>query len=82
MRIFMQTTPEPGMTPRFYQLILHQDLLGGWSLIRQWGRTGSRANARREHFSNLAQAQEALQHHRDIQVSKGFRVMFVQGSEH
>ena len=82
MRIFMQTPPEPGKAPRFYQLILHQDLLGGWSLIRQWGQTGSRATARREHYADLTQAQEALQRHRAIQVNKGFRVMFVQGSEH
>lgn len=81
MRIFMQTAPEPGQTPRFYQLILHQDLLGGWSLIRQWGATGARATARRDHYNQLNQAQEALEKYRALQISKGFRVMYVQGGE-
>ena len=38
MRIFMQTVPNADQKPRFYQLILHQDLLGGWDPDSPMGR--------------------------------------------
>ena len=79
MRIFMQTVPSSDQMPRYYELILQQDLLGGWTLIRQWGAANRFMGARRDHFESLTDAQTALARVRDLQAGKGFRVMFVQG---
>lgn len=81
MRIFLQTPPTEGSAPRFYQLILQKDLLGGWNLIRQWGWQGERGSSRQEHFDSLDEAQYSLQKYRDKQFEKGFRLMFAQGDE-
>lgn len=79
MRIFMQTPPGSGQSPRYYQLILQEDLLGGWSLLRQWGHLGARGAQRKEHFSTLEMATDALTGHRDLQLKRGFRIMFIHG---
>lgn len=79
MRIFMQTRPEPDNPARFYQLILQEDLLGGWTLIRQWGRVGERGTSRQEFFDDVDSAQDALTRYRRRQAEQGFRVTFVQG---
>ncbi len=79
MRIFMQTAPGQAQAPRFYQLILQEDLLGGWSVLRQWGRLGTRGALRKEHFDDLDAAQQALVDHRDEQIKRGFNVMFIHG---
>ncbi len=80
MRVFMQTLPTQDKTPSFYQLILQEDLLGGWSLIRQWGQMGKRGVHRKEYFDDRQAAQTALMDIRDQQMEKGFRVMFIHGA--
>jgi predicted DNA-binding WGR domain protein len=82
MRIFMQATPAPGSPPRFYQLILAPDLLGGFILTRNWGEQGKRGSLKEEHYPDLASAQSALMRWRDQQLKGGFKVMFAQGAEH
>lgn len=81
MRIYLQTQPAPGEPPKYYQLHLEQDLLGGWALVREWGQQGARASLKREQYLELGAAQEALEKARDAQIRKGFRVMFSQGVE-
>ena len=43
----MQSMPGSPEPPRYFQLILQQDLLGGWSLIRESGQQGTRGSLRR-----------------------------------
>jgi len=81
MRIFMQTLPAPAEPQKYFQLILQQDLLGGWTLIRESGQQGARASVKREQYLDLEGAQAALAKARDQQVKKGFRVMFSQGAD-
>lgn len=81
MRIYMQSQAAPSEPPKFFQLILEQDLLGGWTLIKEWGQQGARGSIRREQFLDLDGAQNALAKARDQQIKKGFRVMFSQGAE-
>ena len=38
----MQTQPAGSDAPRYYQIVLQQDLLGGWTLFREWGQQGNR----------------------------------------
>ncbi len=75
----MQTQATDGAPPRFYQLILQQDLLGGWNLLRQYGITGLAGTQRRKHFTSLPQAMDALAQARDEQLAKGYRITFTQG---
>lgn len=81
MRIFMQTQPGAQESPRYYHLILQQDLLGGWTLIREWGQQGGRASLKREVFLERDAAEQAMTTYRDQQVRKGFHVMFAQGAD-
>ncbi len=81
MRIFMQTKPLTRESPRYYHLILQQDLLGGWTLIREWGQQGGRASGRRDFFPAREAAETAFTQARDQQLGKGFQVMFCQGME-
>lgn len=81
MRIYMQSLPTSPEPQRYFQLILQQDMLGGWALIRETGQQGARSTVRREQFLDLEAAQAALMKARDQQLKKGFRVMFSQGAE-
>ena len=81
MRIYLQAKPGPGEAPKYCQFLLHQDLLGGWSLIRETGLQGGRPQVKREQFLTLDAAQEALMLARDLQLRKGFRVMISEGAE-
>ena len=79
MRIFLQQKPAAGEAPRYFQLMLQQDLLGGWTLFREWGQQGGRASSKREVFLERDAALSAFEHARDAQIKRGFRVMFSQG---
>jgi predicted DNA-binding WGR domain protein len=81
MRIFMQTKPAAAEAPRYYQILLQQDLLGGWTLTREWGQQGGRASSKRDVFLERDDALHAFEHARDAQLKRGFHVMFSQGLE-
>jgi predicted DNA-binding WGR domain protein len=44
---------------RFYILRVMQNLLGDWSLLREWGHVGSPGTVRCDSFDNEQQAREA-----------------------
>jgi predicted DNA-binding WGR domain protein len=46
---------------RFYALRLAPDLLGGWALLREWGRIGSPGRVRSDSFADAAGARAALE---------------------
>lgn len=81
MRLLLQQRPDGRESPRFVQLQLQPDLLGGWTLMRESGQTGGRSTLRREQFLDHASALAALQHARDLQLKKGFQLMFSQGED-
>jgi predicted DNA-binding WGR domain protein len=81
MRIFMQSPAGPAEAPRYCQLLLQQDLFGGWVLLRESGQAGNRTTLKREQFLNLKEAQAAFERARDQQLKKGFRVTIVQGDD-
>jgi len=78
MRIYMQIPPQDDKAPRFYHLHLQEDLLEGWSLIREWGYQGTRGRVVREHFPDRDSAEAALIRLRDEQLKRGYRVVFMQ----
>jgi len=81
MRLLLQQRPDGREAPRFVQLMLQPDLLGGWTLVRETGLIGGRSTVRREVFLDQPAALAALEHARDQQLKRGFQLMFAQGAE-
>ena len=81
MRLFLQQRPEGNEAPRFVQLMLQADLLGGWMLIRESGQVGGRSQVRREQFLDRDSAIQALERARDQQIDRGYQLMFSRGSD-
>jgi len=75
----MQTPAIDARAPRYYQLLLQPDMLGGWNLVREWGAQGEAGRVKREHFSSLEDAEAELERVRDEQVARGYRIVFTQG---
>ncbi len=79
MRLLLQQRPGGHEAPRFVQLQLESDLLGGWTLVREAGQIGGRSTLKREQYLDQASALAALEQARDSQLKKGFQLMFAQG---
>ena len=80
MRLLMQQRPAAGEIPRYVQLILQQDLLGGWLLLRETGQIGGKVSLKKEQFLEQDAALRAFEKARDAQLKRGFQVMFAQGA--
>ena len=50
MRLYLQTPPASTEAPRYVQIVLEQDLLGGWTLYRETGTQGGKATLKREQY--------------------------------
>ena len=81
MRLLLQQRPDGPEAPRFVQLMLQPDLLGGWTLVRESGHIGGRSSVRREQYLDQASAVAALEQARDQQLKRGFQLMFAQGAD-
>ena len=79
MRLYLQNLPGNAEPPRYVQIVLEQDLLGGWTLYRETGQQGGKATLKREQFLERDEAIAAFEKARDAQLKRGFRVMFSQG---
>ncbi len=80
MRLLLQQRPDAAEAPRFVQLMLQPDLLGGWMLVRESGVIGGRSQVRREQYLDHDSAVAALESARDQQLKRGFQVMFSEGA--
>lgn len=81
MRVYMQSKPATDEVPRYVQLILEQDLLGGWTFYRESGVQGGRATLKKQQFTTHDDALQAFEHARDAQLKRGLKVMFAKGME-
>jgi predicted DNA-binding WGR domain protein len=81
MRIYLQSQPTESGIVRFVHLVLQEDLMGGWTLIRESGRQGSPGTVKRENFANQEQALGAMIKWRDKNINRGYRVAFVEGDK-
>ena len=79
MRLFLQQRPDGTEAPRFVQLQLDTDLLGGFTLTRESGQVGGRSQLRREQYLDRSSAVAALERARDQSLKKGFQLMFARG---
>jgi hypothetical protein len=80
MRLLLQQRPLPGENPKYVQLSLQQDMLGGWLLLRESGQTGGKATLKKEQYLAQDDAIAAFERARDAQLKRGFHVMFAQGA--
>lgn len=78
MRIYMQIPPSDAGAPKFYHLHLQEDLLEGWTLVREWGFQGAGGRMVRDHYPDRETAEEAMFKLRDAQLKKGYKVVFMQ----
>jgi len=81
MRIYLQTPIMEETSPRFYQLVVQQDLIDGWTLVREWGQQGRPGRVKYDHFDSREDAERACLKVRDAQIARGFRIVFMQGQE-
>ena len=79
MRIYLQIPASGDQPPRYCQLLLQEDLLGGWTLIRESGRQDTGGRSKQEFFASHDAAERAMIKARDSQVARGYRVVFVEG---
>ena len=79
MRLFLQQHPDGREAPRFVQLQLEADLIGGWTLTRESGHIGGRSTVKREQYLDQSSALAALERARDQALKKGFQLMFAHG---
>jgi len=78
MRIYMQIPPSDAGPPRFYHLHLQEDLIDGWTLVREWGHQGAGGRVIKDHYADREQAEQAMMSIRDTQLKKGYQVVFMQ----
>ena len=75
MRVYLQQPPSGNESPRYVQLSLMPDLLGGWELLRETGQTGGRAQLRRELYLQQDEARHAFEKARDAELHRGFQIL-------
>ncbi|MCG8427696.1 MAG: WGR domain-containing protein [Chromatiales bacterium] len=66
---------------RFYHLHLQQDLLGGWTLVRESGQQGKRGQVTKTYYESRDEAEAALTKFRDAQTRRGYRIVFREGEQ-
>ncbi len=57
---------------RFYRLDIQPNLFGGVSLMKEWGRIGSRGRITAEHYESEAVAAAAMQRKADRKRRRGY----------
>lgn len=80
MRVLMQQPPKGLEAPRYVSISLLQDLLGGWTLMRESGQIGGKSQLKSEQILDTEQAIEAFETARAVHFKKGFQVVFIQGA--
>ncbi len=78
MRIYMQIPPSDAGAPKFYHLLLQEDLLEGWTLVREWGFQGAAGRVVKDHYPDRDSAETAMLKLRDAQIKKGYQVVCMQ----
>ena len=75
----MQIPPAEGKPPRCYHLHLQEDLLEGWTLVRESGYQGASGRVIKEHFTEYDDALKSLMKFRDQQLNRGYQIVFAVG---
>ncbi len=70
--IYMTGTGLKG-NPRFYRAFITADLLGGWSVVREWGERGAAGHSRVDWVAELPEALDLLRHVAKRKAREGFQ---------
>jgi predicted DNA-binding WGR domain protein len=81
MRIYLQTSPHADGNPRYYHLFLQEDLINGWTLVKENGQQGSPGRVTKIHYNDREEALAALIKARDAQIKRGYHVVFIKGEQ-
>ena len=81
MRIYLQTPPGADGNPRSYHLFLQEDLIDGWTLVKENGQQGSPGKVTKIHFNDRDHALTAMIKARDAQLKRGYHVVFIVGEQ-
>jgi predicted DNA-binding WGR domain protein len=81
MRIYLQTAPNIDGNPRYSHLFLQEDLIDGWTLVKENGIQGSSGKITKIHFTDHEQALTALIKARDSQIKRGYHIVFMRGEQ-
>jgi len=81
MRLYLQIPAVEHRPPRFYQLIIQADLIGGWTLIRESGYQGNSGKIQRSHHDSYEEVLDLMMKWRDKQINRGFKVVYMKGMD-
>ena len=81
MRLYLQIPAMEDKPPRFCQLIIQPDLIGGWTLIRETGYQGKSGRVQQSHHETYEDAQASMMTWRDKQINRGFKVVYMKGMD-
>jgi len=81
MRIYLQTPPNSDGNPRYFHLLLQEDLIDGWTLVKENGVQGSSGKVTKIHYPSHDQALAGLIKARDSQIKRGYHVVFMRGEQ-
>ncbi|WP_024889708.1 WGR domain-containing protein [Luteimonas huabeiensis] len=81
MRLLLQQPVQGDAPPRFVQLMLQPDLLGGWTLVRESGQIGGRSQLRTQQYADEPSALNAIERARDMQLRRGFQLVRTQAAD-
>jgi len=81
MQLYLQIPAVEDKPPRFCQLIIQSDLIGGWTLIREAGNQGKAGRVTRNHFESYQEALDLMMNWRDKQINRGFKVVYMKGMD-
>jgi len=74
-RIYLEYHDDEHNKHRFYQLFIMRDLFDDWSLIREWGRTGSAGTVRKDVFETEAESELARSDILQQKIKKGYYLL-------
>ncbi|WP_163836748.1 WGR domain-containing protein [Spartinivicinus ruber] len=70
--IYLKYSDPETNTHKFYTLLIQKDLFGDWSLLRQWGRIGTKGQTKIDTFASYEEAQAALSKIKQAKLRKGY----------
>lgn len=83
MRVYLQTpftmAGDEQRAPRFCHLMVQEDMLEGWTLIKETGYQGSKGRVTRSQYAEQESAISELIKERDRQINRGYKVVFIEG---
>lgn len=79
MKAYLQRLSASNGLIWFYAIQIQRDLLGGWQVMREWGRSGSPGTLRQVPFDTHEGAEANMRSLLDQLTEKGYRIVIREG---